>query len=181
MLPIFPSNLGYSYNLTDLFSMIISLLTVTNDYMQTDHYLTLHVISEMVSNNSKNTIFLLSGYQGTWYTLRNLKPCKPFGKTSWQPFCRRNENWDIVTLPLNGRIGPREQRAFVCTGKLLGSDRDSFQTFHEVLYDFPRDVSRGQRRMGNTNLALLFSLEGKKINIGEFELYPFHSEDKHLR
>lgn len=29
--------------------------------------------------------------------------------------------------------------------------------------------------MGNTNLALLFLLEGKKINMGEFELYPFYS------
>lgn len=80
-----------------------------------------------------------------------------------EPFCHGNENWDITALLLHGRVGPREQRGFVCIEKLLGSDRDSFKTFHEVLYDFPRDLPRDQKEGGTQHLSLLFLLEGKKL------------------
>lgn len=84
-----------------------------------------------------------------------------------------------MALLLNGRVGPREQRVFVCTGKLLGSDRDSFQAFREVLYDFPRGLSRGQRGMGNRNLAFLF-LRGKQIKKWALRCLPFTQENKRL-
>lgn len=120
---------------------------------------------------------MLSGNTAYW-GIYNLGPCC---RISWQSFYHRNENRDIVALLFNGRAGPREPRVFVCTGKLLDSDRDSFQAFHVVLYDFPRGVRRVQRRMENMNLALLVLLEGKGIiNMGEWELHPFHSGEQAL-
>lgn len=72
----------------------------------------------------------------------------------------------VTSVSKARRTGPGEHGVCVCTGKLLGSDRDSFPNFHEVSYDFPRDPSRGQRRMRHTGLAVPLLPEGEKINPG---------------
>lgn len=89
MLAIFPSSL--QLNQFVIFHNYF-LLAMTTDYMQAQQYLILYIISEMVFNNSKNSICQLSSYQGALHTLRNLKSCKPSCKISCQAFCHRNEN-----------------------------------------------------------------------------------------